>query len=410
MVLPASWSRLSSALSPWHGFCSRLIVVALFLAPVILLLLSENSPVLHGEPHPGYPSSLEAPLQAPNTSSDSQRLETPAPAVRIPGWNCVLPYKQLPCASLRLVNFTTRPSVCIRHSVFYTLPDALVRASQHFDWSPTGDRDVCEGRSLFTVVGDDSVVAWTESQAVYESAIGYRIGLAVEPPAVSPELFAFFQKQWPKFDGVLSCVSEKKFAGHNLLPFTFGGTWVPQKDWNIYPKTERVSMLFSRKTDTDGHRFRHDIYRAIVSDPDLADKVQVFGTGAGRELTNKIDALRSFRFSIIIENTPEKYWITEKLIDAFATGTVPIYWGATEAEAPVRRYFDQGGIIFFNNVSELVAIIHSLRNQDYEDRFGAVQSNLELARRFVNPWDDVWEKYMRCPFEYYRREQIGCSA
>ena len=48
-------------------------------------------------------------------------------------------------------------------------------------------------------------------------------------------------------------------------------------------------------------------------------------------------------FSIVIENSIESDYFTEKLLDCFLTGTIPIYVGTKTTS----EYFDTDGIIYF---------------------------------------------------------------
>ena len=52
-------------------------------------------------------------------------------------------------------------------------------------------------------------------------------------------------------------------------------------------------------------------------------------------LKKKEDGLKSYKYSIIIENSSEVNYFTEKLIDACLLETVPIYWGAPN----ISEYF-----------------------------------------------------------------------
>ena len=46
-------------------------------------------------------------------------------------------------------------------------------------------------------------------------------------------------------------------------------------------------------------------------------------------------------FSIAIENASYETYFTEKLLDCFATGTIPVYYGAPD----IGDYFNKDGII-----------------------------------------------------------------
>ena len=40
---------------------------------------------------------------------------------------------------------------------------------------------------------------------------------------------------------------------------------------------------------------------------------------------NKIEFLSSYKFSIAMENTEEEGYLSQKIIDSFLSGTIPIY-------------------------------------------------------------------------------------
>jgi hypothetical protein len=56
------------------------------------------------------------------------------------------------------------------------------------------------------------------------------------------------------------------------------------------------------------------------------DKMDLYGRGYN-PVEYKLKCLKDYAFSLTIENTKKDYYFTEKLIDCFMTGTVPIYWG-----------------------------------------------------------------------------------
>ena len=69
-----------------------------------------------------------------------------------------------------------------------------------------------------------------------------------------------------------------------------------------------------------------------------ADWVDVYGRGWPKELPNyrgvcisKVDVLRTYRYALVFENQRQPGYVTEKLLDPFVTGTVPLYHGAPDA-------------------------------------------------------------------------------
>ncbi|MGD9764970.1 MAG: glycosyltransferase family 10 [Candidatus Binatia bacterium] len=110
------------------------------------------------------------------------------------------------------------------------------------------------------------------------------------------------------------------------------------------PKTRLLSCIASAKTMIDGHRQRLAFLHALAARHGSA--VDIFGRGlesqrlgaaykgeldrdAGFPLGRrcKYDGLRDYRYSLCIENGRERNYCSEKIIDAWLSWTVPIYWG-----------------------------------------------------------------------------------
>jgi hypothetical protein len=101
----------------------------------------------------------------------------------------------------------------------------------------------------------------------------------------------------------------------------------------------------------------------------------IFGK-AFEPLENKIDGLKDYRFSLAIENCRSDYYFTEKLIDCFATGTVPIYWGCPG----IGRFFDHSGILSFTTIRQLGKILDQLSDSLYKQLLPAIEKNFVLAQ------------------------------
>ena len=130
-----------------------------------------------------------------------------------------------------------------------------------------------------------------------------------------------------------------------------------------------VSIISSNKTQTNGHRLRHDIVNK------LNGKIDVYGR-TYNPIDYKLDGLKEYKFHIVVENTKRDYWFTEKLIDCFVTGTVPIYWGCPS----IGDFFDTKGMIIFDNVEELVDIINNLSIEDYIKRLESIKNNFNKSK------------------------------
>lgn len=84
-------------------------------------------------------------------------------------------------------------------------------------------------------------------------------------------------------------------------------------------------------------------------------------------------------FHIAIENTKLDGYCTEKLMDCFATCTVPLYWG----DPGVGEIFDERGIIRLDD-KDPVGQINSLTVEDYESRKPYILENWRRSAPYAS--------------------------
>lgn len=157
-----------------------------------------------------------------------------------------------------------------------------------------------------------------------------------------------------------------------------------------YPnKSFCISYLSGAKSLVQGHKFRQEIYK-------LEDQINIpkkwFYTlndfnkeefekgGVGRPDNHWISKKICFvdvMFHIGVENVYYDNWYTEKITDAFATKTLPIYWGCPNLG---DLGYDERGIIRFNTKEELVNIVNSLTPETYYDRLPYMEYNCEIIK------------------------------
>ncbi len=150
---------------------------------------------------------------------------------------------------------------------------------------------------------------------------------------------------------------------------------------NLPKKTELVSVIASTLGILSGHKKRVDFVDSLVSEiPQLSE--HLFGRGRKRELKNKIDGLRDYRFSVAIENSAQPSYISEKFTDCIRAGVVPLYFGAPD----IGEYFPRDCFIELpiDNKEKCFDIIRNLTVEDYEKRRGALlQAQGILASSFT---------------------------
>jgi hypothetical protein len=93
-------------------------------------------------------------------------------------------------------------------------------------------------------------------------------------------------------------------------------------------KTKIISTICSDKRQRHTlHNLRSDFTDAMIK---LIPEIEVFGHGV-RDMNDKAEALRDFRYHIAIENHQGLHHWTEKLSDCFLACCLPFYFGAPNA-------------------------------------------------------------------------------
>lgn len=214
---------------------------------------------------------------------------------------------------VNVFDFNFRQSVC---SVAYQTPEHIqyVRDLTTFD-----------GVTIFTdgYISDGSVDRVRSR---------YKIAWLHEPYCLHPDTYQAALQNAHKFDLVLTYYQPYLDLGRNFRFCPYAGTWIDKKDWGIKPKTKLCSMLIGSKMSTEGHRIRHDIANMIEREGYQVDFYGSRGTPVGYGQETKYKVLADYAFSICTETCYEDNLFTEWLLDCFALGTIPIYWGCPNVE------------------------------------------------------------------------------
>ncbi|CAI0347776.1 conserved hypothetical protein [Hyphomicrobiales bacterium] len=93
-------------------------------------------------------------------------------------------------------------------------------------------------------------------------------------------------------------------------------------------KRRDICVLISDKAFTEGHRRRLDFLERLRQ---AHPSIDVFGRGI-RPFDSKWDTLLPYRYTIVLENSNEPDFVTEKMPDAWLAFCHPIYAGSANAE------------------------------------------------------------------------------
>lgn len=219
---------------------------------------------------------------------------------------------------------------------------------------------------------DDDVVVWTDIDIPKSlKRKGKNIAWLLEGLGHQPHVYQFVIENADSFEAIWTHDTEmiKHFTNAVFLPF--GGCWIDDFDWGIHPKSKNFSIIASAKRQHPGHKLRHQIIAGAEG------HIDVFGGGYD-PLENKIDGLRDYRYHFCIENMSRDYWFTEKLIDCFVTGTIPIYWGCPS----IDNFFNIDGMICFDELKHLPELLPTCNEELYESKLDAIKENFELAQKY----------------------------
>ena len=153
------------------------------------------------------------------------------------------------------------------------------------------------------------------------------------------------------------------------------------KDRQIHKKTKLVSMIVSMdKNMCAGHRFRHTILEKYRSQMDC------FGSGHNY-INTKEEGLNDYYFSIAMENDNYPNIFCEKITDCFATGTIPIFWGAPT----IGDFFNEKGIIMMTGDFK----IEDLSPDLYYSKMDYIEDNFERSMNLLTSEDYMYKHYIQ---------------
>jgi hypothetical protein len=211
-----------------------------------------------------------------------------------------------------------------------------------------------------------------------------KIAWLLEPVEIQRETYDFVKVHHSLFDLILShnleFIIEMQNLGANAIWVPFGGCWIKPEDQKIYEKSEMISIVASDKTITPNHRMRHSVIQKCLSNLTVRGRGYV-------PVDYKLDVLKDFRFHVVIENGNQSGWFTEKLIDCFATGTIPIYLG----NPLIGEIFHEEGMILCYNEQQIIDAINLVTPEMYEERIEHIKNNFEIAKEYLIAEDYIYK-------------------
>ncbi|MEM9342634.1 MAG: GNAT family N-acetyltransferase [Pseudomonadota bacterium] len=236
---------------------------------------------------------------------------------------------------------------------------------------PLGLSERLSGGTLGDLGPDDHVIFFPKSSFYWPRPLGIAAQpslMIAEPRAVHARHMALLRVFYRRFFRVLTRDPTLQTQIPNALPYSHMESWIP--DTVDTTKSRHCSLIASAKRDQPGHKLRHRIVEAIRAE---GLDIDIMGRGYA-PFEAKEDGLAPYHFSVIIENSQEPGYITEKLLDACLCRTIPLYWGAPD----VGDYLDPSGMVICDSEAALMTALRA--PPDPASFAPALEANRETAR------------------------------
>lgn len=182
------------------------------------------------------------------------------------------------------------------------------------------------------------------------------------------------------------------FTIENLVPdfnacdFAMGFDWLQYEDrylrfplYYFYPQIcelmetkhqQPVSELMAMKTGfcsiTVSNTNRDPMFVKVfeaLSEYKKVDSGGLWRNNMGQRVPDKLAFDRAHKFSIVCENSSHSGYTTEKLVQAFAAGCVPVYWG----DPSVSKVFNPKALINVQDFGSLQELVDYVKKVDADD-------------------------------------------
>ena len=136
---------------------------------------------------------------------------------------------------------------------------------------------------------------------------------------------------------------------------------IRQKVLHSPKRTKFCAAVISNIGWTDG--FRRLFYKALNKYKEI-DMGGYYHNNVGGPVRNKTKFLNNYKFSLAMENTKADGYITEKVIDAFIAGNIPIYYG----NYMIEEYINPKAFILIKGEEDMMEKIEYIKKIDNDDK------------------------------------------
>jgi hypothetical protein len=246
---------------------------------------------------------------------------------------------------------------------------------------------------------DNKIIVYTDlclSEVDNAPHDAYKIALLIEPYVIDNRSYQYIQQNYNKFDLVLTHHTYMMDLIPNAEYCSSEMSWIDSKDFRLYSKSKDVSIIASEKNYAPGHSLRHQLIAQYMhSSCGIGKILDIYGRGYA-PIQHKIEALKDYKYHIAIENCQQDLYYTEKLLDAFLTGSVPIYFGPPN----IDTVFNADGMLLCNSIEGLMTALDYINcngKEHYEsDKVQkAIKENYNLAQRYLSIENFIYDNVLK---------------
>jgi hypothetical protein len=253
----------------------------------------------------------------------------------------------------------------------HAFSSTLDKHPMYFDW------DKGNKNENVTFYIDEAIM-----EGINDSTTKRKFAWVVESRLIIPRVLDDIKSNWKIISESYECLfthhKEIYDLAENFIYEPPHGYWIDEP--KIYGKSKLVSMMSSTKNMGAGHGYRLKWVNK------LKNQLYLYGRGFNT-INKKEEALRDYMFSVTIENDSYPTYWSEKILDCFACGTIPVYHGSPD----INEHFNMDGIIVLTddfNVNELTPEL-------YYSKMDAIKDNFERTLKFNVIEDIIYEKYIK---------------
>ena len=178
--------------------------------------------------------------------------------------------------------------------------------------------------------------------------------------------------------------------------------------WTYYKKIKKIRKYVIKR------RIRKKFCAAVISNSKTTDffrlkfikelnkykKIDMGGrykNNIGRNIKDKTQFLFSYKFSIAMENSNGDGYVSEKIIDSFLSGTIPIYYG----DYMIDEYINPKTYILIKgekDIKQKIDLIKAIDNDD-EKYKSILKENVIIDNDFTNKIDRELKLFLRNIFD-----------